>query len=66
MADKSYQFIYRYVYKDDSRSVWSDISDLTPTGYLDEWDDGCNAGESNGNEEAFYICSFKFLFSPRI
>lgn len=34
MDDKSYQFIYRYVYKDDSRSVWSPLSELIPTGYL--------------------------------
>ncbi len=35
MQNKSYQFIYRYVYKDDSRSVWSGMSELIPTGYLD-------------------------------
>jgi len=35
MNDKSYQFIYRYVYKDDSRTVWSEISATMPTGYVD-------------------------------
>lgn len=34
MQDKSYQFIYRYVYKDGSRSVWGGLSELIPTGYL--------------------------------
>jgi hypothetical protein len=30
---KVYQFIYRYVYFDDSRSVYSPISEAVPTGY---------------------------------
>jgi hypothetical protein len=34
--DKSFQFIYRYVYKDDSYSVWSPISEMIPTGYLSD------------------------------
>ncbi len=33
MDDKTYQFIYRYVYMDDSRSVWSPISSTIATGY---------------------------------
>ena len=35
MEDKSYQFIYRYVYFDDTRSVWSPLTKLIPTGYVD-------------------------------
>lgn len=34
--DKSFQFIYRYVYKDDSNSVWGPISEMIPTGYLSD------------------------------
>lgn len=34
MNDKSYQFIYRYVYYDDTRSVWSPISTTVATGYI--------------------------------
>lgn len=35
MNDKSYQFIYRYAYKDESRSVWSPVSEMQPTGFPD-------------------------------
>ncbi len=35
MNKRSYQFIYRYVYKDNERSVWSVLSKLIPTGYGD-------------------------------
>lgn len=33
MNDKSYQFIYRYVYHDNTRSVWSPVSETIATGY---------------------------------
>ncbi len=33
MANKSYQFIYRYVYSDNVRSVWSPVSSTIGTGY---------------------------------
>lgn len=35
MNDKSYQFIYRYVYNDNTRSVWSPVSETIATGYND-------------------------------
>lgn len=35
MNKRSYQFIYRYIYKDHQRSVWSVLSKLIPTGYSD-------------------------------
>lgn len=35
MDDKSYQFIYRYVYNDNTRSVWSPVSETIVTGYND-------------------------------
>lgn len=35
MDDKSYQFIYRYVYNDNTRSVWSPVSETVATGFND-------------------------------
>lgn len=35
MNDKSYQFIYRYVYNDNTRSVWSPVSETVATGFND-------------------------------
>jgi photosystem II stability/assembly factor-like uncharacterized protein len=32
---KSFQFIYRYVYKGGEKSTWSSVSKLVPTGYKD-------------------------------
>lgn len=34
MNDKTYQFIYRYVYYDDSKSVWSPLTVSMPTGFV--------------------------------
>jgi hypothetical protein len=36
MNDKSYQFICRYTYTDSSRSVWGPLSELIPTGYIED------------------------------
>jgi hypothetical protein len=36
MADRSFQFIYRYIRKDNEASVWSVRSKLIPTGYSNE------------------------------
>lgn len=36
MNDKTYQFIYRYVYYDDTRSVWSPVSTSMVTGFVND------------------------------
>lgn len=37
MSNRSYQFRYRYIYKDNQRSVWSVLSKLIPTGYAQDF-----------------------------
>lgn len=36
MQNKAYQFRYKYVYMDDTQSVWSPVSITIPTGFIDD------------------------------